>query len=90
MNYKDAQQVHSHYQFLIGKKGRYSNHTISDVLIIPTGNEKAVRQRILSGEANGIKQVTSFTEDGKYAVVVLFHIGDNYLLQDISLYTHLG
>jgi len=90
MNYKDAQELHSHYQYLIGKKGRYSDHIIADVLILPIGNEKAVRERILSGKTDGVTQVTSFTEDGKYSVVVLFNIGKNCLLQDISLYTHPG
>ena len=89
MNYKDALQLYHDFQFLIGKKGKYTEHAISDILILPSGNEKAVLDRILSGQADGAIQVTAYKENGEYAVVVLFNIGANYLFQDISLYTYL-
>ena len=89
MNYKDALELCNNYQFLIGKRGKYTQHSISDVLMLPLGNEDAVLEQILSGQTNGKVQVTTFKEDGEYSVVVLFNIGGHHLFQDISLYTYL-
>jgi hypothetical protein len=86
MSYEEAIQLHSNYQFLIGKKGKYFHHHISDIFVLPDGNEKVVLDKILNSTNLYPKESMQSYGAKEYAVVVAFEIEGNYIFEDLSLY----
>jgi len=86
MSYEEAIQLHSNYQFLIGQKGKYINHNISNIFVLPYGNEKVVLEKILTSDDPSKKQIIKSYDAKEYAVVVVFEIDGNYTFEDISVY----
>ena len=86
MTYEEALQLQSDYQLLIGKKGKYLDHNISNIFVLPAGNEKVVLERILTSSDLLPKQIIQSYDVKEYAVVVVLQIEGNYVYQDISIY----
>ena len=86
MNYQEAIRLQSDYQFLIGSKGKYVDYYISNIFVLPYGNEKVVLEKILTSADLSPKQIVESHDAKEYAVVVVFEIDGNYTFQDISLY----
>ena len=86
MSYEEAIQLRNNYQFLIGQKGKYINHNISNIFVLPYGNEKVVLEKILTSADLSQKQIVQSFDAKEYAVVVVFEIDGNYTFEDISVY----
>ena len=84
MNYEEAVQLQRNYQHLIGKKGKFVNHNVTNLFVVPNGNEKVALERILSTSEHKRNIKTHDQDD--YVVVVVFEIDGYYTFQDISLY----
>ena len=86
MNYEQAVKIHFANRHLVGKMGRYVNHPISNILILPLDNEKVVLERILTSNPISQPGIVQFSGTKEYCVVVIFEIEGHFTFQDISLY----
>ena len=86
MNYEEALQLQSACQFLIGRKGKYNRHPISDIFVLPIGNEKIILERILTNTGLCPKQIAKSYNAKEYVVAAIYEIEGKHIFEDITIY----